>query len=488
MSNIKLNINSFLQILCVLGVLCGISYSQETPPAPGAPRSVKVPAVQEKTLPNNLKVAVVTRRNVPLVTVELLVRSGANMEAAASAGLADMTASLLTKGTKTRDATAIAEEMEFLGGSISAGAGWNASQVIVQVMPDKLDKAMDIMSDVVLNPVFDQKEIDLLRSQTLDNLNFSLKQPGSLASYVASKYSFGEHPAGGTVASINSITRQQIVDFHNSEYFSGHAVLIFTGDITAVRANALAQKFFGTWRDVPGQLGQGEGSVQRPVSNAVVKRILVVDLPNSGQASVNYLRSLPNIGRGKNEYYFPASVMNAILGGGYSSRLNQEIRIKRGLSYGAGSNFSWRSYKSNFATRTQTKNESAGEVAQLVAQEVEKLGSMDIDAGELTPRKSTLTGDFGRELETTGGLAGEVADLYLYGLPLTELNAYMANVNAVTSMQVKNFSSANLKGGDIVIVGDASLFLDDLKKRFPHTDIDVVKADDLDITKDNLKK
>ncbi len=124
------------------------------------------------------------------------------------AGLADMTASLLTKGTKTRDATQIAEEMEFLGGSISAGAGWNASQVIVQVMPDKLDKAMDIMSDVVLNPVFDQKEIDLLKSQTLDNLSFSLKQPGSLASYVASKYSFGEHPAGGTVASINAITQK----------------------------------------------------------------------------------------------------------------------------------------------------------------------------------------------------------------------------------------------------------------------------------------
>jgi len=488
MKNTKLKMKKIVQVLSVFFAICIPAFAQEKPPAPAAPRSVKIPAIQEKTLPNKLKVAVVTRKNVPLVTVELLVRSGANMEDQKEAGLADMTASLLTKGTKTRNATQIAEEMEFLGGGINAGAGWNASQVVVNVMPDKLDKAMAIMSDVVLNPVFDQKEIDLLRSQTLDNLSFSLKQPGSLASYVASKYSFGEHPAGGTVDSINSITRQQIVTFHDENYLAGNAVLIFTGDISAIRANALAEKFFGKWAGAAGGHSGSKPLQGRLNSKEVISRILVVDLPNSGQASVNYNRSMPNVGRDHEEYYFPASVMNAVLGGGYSSRLNQEIRIKRGLSYGAGSSFTWRLSKTNFGTRTQTKNESAGEVAQLVAQEVGKLGNTDIDASELTPRKSVLTGDFGRELETTGGLAGQVANLYLYDLSLTELNSYMSNVNSVNSAQIKNFASANLKGGDIIIVGDAKMFMDDLKKRFPHTDIDVIKADDLDISKDNLKK
>jgi zinc protease len=488
--DIKFGIFNMKRILSIviLSIGCCVSlYAQETPPAPGAPRSVKIPAVQESTLPNNLKVAVVTRKTVPLVTVQLLVKSGANFEDPKSAGLADMTASLLTKGTKTRTATQIAEEMEFLGGSINAGAGWSSSQVVVNVMPDKLDKAMAIMSDVAINPAFDQKEIDLQKSQTLDGLASSLKQPGFLASYVASRYSFGEHPAGGTVDSINGITSQQIADFHQNEYAPGNAVLIFTGDITALRANALAKKFFGGWKGSEG-VDRVAGMMQNEVSTAVVKRILVVDLPNSGQASVNYTKNLPNISRGKSEYYFPASVMNSVLGGGYSSRLNQEIRIKRGLSYGAGSNFSWRSAKSNFSTRTQTKNESAAEVADLVAKEIERLAGSDIPETELTPRKSVLTGDFGRDLETTGGLAGRVADLYLFGLPLTELNAYMSNVNTVTNLQIKNFASANLKGGDIIIVGDAKMFKDDLKKRFPHTDITVIKADELDVSKSDLKK
>ncbi|HEV7645919.1 MAG TPA: pitrilysin family protein [Pyrinomonadaceae bacterium] len=487
MNNVKLKMKNFAKISALLAVLSVSSFSQEQPPAPSSPRTVKIPAVQEKTLPNNLKVAVVTRKNVPLVTVELLIKSGANLENAREAGLADMTASLLTKGTKTRSATEIAEEMEFLGGSISAGAGWNLSQVVVSVMPDKLDKAMAIMSDVVLNPAFDQKEIDLLKSQTLDNLSFSLKQPGFLASYVASKYSFDEHPAGGTVDSINAITQQQIVGFHGNEYSPGNAVLIFTGDITALKANALAQKFFAGWKDSLATV-RGVGLVQNEVSNAVVKRILVVDLPNAGQASVNYTKNLPNINRERVDYYFPASVMNSVLGGGYSSRLNQEIRIKRGLSYGAGSSFAWRMAKSNFSTRTQTKNESAGEVAELVAKEIERLGSGDVPAIELTPRKSVLTGDFGRDLETTGGLAGQVAELYLFNLSLAELNSYMANVNSVTSMQIKNFASANLKGGDIIIVGDSKMFMDDLKKRFPKTNIKVVESDELDISKDDLKK
>jgi zinc protease len=487
MNNVKFKMKNFAKISVLLGTLCMSSFAQEQPPAPAAPRTVKIPAVQEKTLPNNLKVAVVTRKNVPLVTVQLLIKSGANYEDAASAGLADMTASLLTKGTKTRSATEIAEEMEFLGGSISAGAGWNASQVVVSVMPDKLDKAMAIMSDVVLNPAFDQKEIDLLKSQTLDNLSFSLKQPGFLASYVASKYSFGEHPAGGTVDSINAITRQQIVDFHRNVYEPVSAVLIFTGDITALRANALAQKFFGNWNTKGGALRLAD-IVQNEAGSAIVRRILVVDLPNAGQASVNYTKNLPNINRERVDYYFPASVMNSVLGGGYSSRLNQEIRIKRGLSYGAGSSFAWRMAKSNFSTRTQTKNESAGEVAELVAKEIERLGSGDVLPTELTPRKSVLTGDFGRELETTGGLAGQVADLYLFNLSLAELNSYMSNVNSVTAMQIKNFASANLKGGDIVIVGDSKMFMDDLKKRFPKTDIKKIESDDLDISKDDLKK
>ncbi|HEX8638462.1 MAG TPA: pitrilysin family protein [Pyrinomonadaceae bacterium] len=470
-----------------------MSAQTETPPAPQAPKSVSVPAVKEKKLPNGLTVAVVERKNVPIVTVQLLIKSGASSETADKAGLANMTASLLTKGTATRTATQIAEQIEFLGGSINTGAGWNNSIVSVNVMSDKLEQAMAVMSDVVMNPAFKQEEIDLLKTQTLDGLTYNLKQPGFLANYVAAKYSFSEHPAGGTPDSLNRITRDAISGFHRMNYKPQSAVLIFTGDVSDAKADSLARQFFGKWSGERGGIGNGSGSASASASvssanqNNIARRILIVDLPNSGQASVNYAMNLKSSGRTGAQYY-PASVLNSVLGGGYSSRLNQEIRIKRGLSYGAGSGFAWRNLSSNFATRTQTKNESAAEVAELVLAEVKKLTEGSIADAELIPRKSVLTGNFGRDLETTEGLAAAVADLYSFGVPTGELNAYMKNVESVKDEQIRKFAKANLLGGDIIIVGDYAVFKDDLAKRFPNVKIEVVKAAELDLSKENLRK
>jgi zinc protease len=482
---------SFALCLCVSVVSLSINvFGQETQPAPSAPRSVQIPAVKEKKLGSGLTIAVVERKNVPLVTVQLLIKGGAEMEAMEKAGLANLTAALLTKGTKTRTASQIAEEMEFLGGSITAGAGWNSSVVTVSAMSDKLDQAVEIMADAVLNPSFMQEEIDLLKAQTLDGLTFNLKQPGFLATYVASRYSFNEHPAGGTPNSLNSITREDIAAFHQKNYAPVNAVLIFTGDISSKKAQKLAKKYFGGWASSgftrAGGIGKGNG-VGSTNQSALFRRILVVDLPNSGQASVNYAKNLTASGRGGTQYY-PASVLNSVLGGGYSSRLNQEIRIKRGLSYGAGSGFAWRSGSSNFSTRTQTKNESAAEVAELVMAEIKKLTDGAIADVELVPRKSVLTGNFGRNLETTGGLAAQIADLYSFGIPTGELNAYMNSVQAVTDKQIRDFAGANLTGGDLIIVGDYAKFKDDLAKRFPNLTVEVIKADELDINKDNLRK
>ena len=480
---------NLLKIVCALLIFSFGIFAQENPPAPSAPKSVKIPAVQEITLKNGLKVAVIERKNVPLVTVQLLVKSGAQNESMAKAGLADMTASLLTKGTATRSATDIAEQIEFLGGSINTGAGWNNSVVIVNGMTDKMDKALEIMSDTVLNPSFKQDEIDLLKSQTLDGLTYNLTQPGFLANYIASKYTFDEHPAGGTPASIASISRDDIVGFHKNYYVPDNAVLIFTGDISAKEAQTLAEKYFGKWNGKMTGSGRGSGSGNMKDSGEkmTVKRILVVDLPNSGQAAVSYAKDLDKTNRQSTDYY-PASVLNSLLGGGYSSRLNQEIRIKRGLSYGAGSGFAWRSSSSNFATRTQTKNESAAEVAELVIAEIDKLSEGEITDTELDPRKLVLTGSFGRNLETTGGLSGSIAELFSFGIPVSNLNSYMTSVQAVSDAQIKKFAGENLKGGDIIIVGDYAKFKDDLAKRFPNMNVQVIKADQIDLMSKNLTK
>ncbi|MBA3692933.1 MAG: insulinase family protein, partial [Acidobacteria bacterium] len=340
------------------------------------------------------------------------------------------------------------------------------------------------------------------KTQTNDELNVSLKQPGSLASFVASRYTFGEHNAIGTPESLKSITQADITKFYRESYKPESAVLIFAGDISSEKANALAKKFFGTWKktsqklvkEVPQIPDDSKGMIV--ISNLpIIQRILVIDLPNSGQAAVTYAKKLSE-GRvscngnkcATDETFYPSAVANTVLGGGYSARLNSEIRIKRGLSYGASSNLASRSSQTNLLARAQTKNVSAAEVAELVAAEIGKLGSTNVETTELTPRQLTLTGAFGNSLETTDGLAAKLVELYTFGLSADELNSYMTSVRNVSAEQVKNFASANLNGGDIIIVGDAKTFMDDLKKRFPTQKIEVIAASDLDLNRDDLRK
>lgn len=485
----KLNFYTVAYSIFAFALFAGFADAQSvlpTPPPPSAPRPVKIPNIQETTLPNGLRVAVIERKNVPLVTATLLVKSGGSFEGE-KAGLADLTASLLLKGTKTRSATQIAEEIEFLGGTINSSANWNASSVSINVTSDKLDKAMNVMADAILNPAFAPSEIDLLKTQTIDQLNVALKQPSTLANFVAARYTFGEHAVAGTPESLMKLTRDDIVRFYGKAYSPENSVLIFVGDVSQAKGNELAAKLFAAWKPTEKDYAFGEKMMpSKPSSSNLINRILVIDLPNSGQAAVVYANRLDNC-RGGEDYY-PATVANAVLGGGYSARLNQEIRIKRGLSYGAGSGFAWRLCRANFSTRGQTKNISAPEVAEFTVTEINKLANGGVMAEELNPRKLSLTGDFGRTLSTNSALAQKLVELYSFGLKPAYLNSYITDVDRITDADIKNYLSKQLKGGDLIIVGDYKIFADDLKKRFPNQKIEVIQASRLDLNRNDLKK
>ena len=237
----------------LLLALSGVTFGQtprETPPPPSEPPMVNIPAIKEMRLPNGLSVVVVERKGIPLVTVSLLVNSGgARGEEASEAGLASMTASLLVKGTATRSATEIADEIEFPGASIGSGANWNSSTITVNVTKNGLGKALSLMSDSVIRPGFPAKEIRLAKKQALDGFRVSLKNPGALLSYVSSRYSFGEHLTGGTPVTIKRINRKAILNFHKSRYWPSNSVLIFTGDISESTAFGFARLFFGGWEN-----------------------------------------------------------------------------------------------------------------------------------------------------------------------------------------------------------------------------------------------
>jgi zinc protease len=461
---------------------------QETPPPPAAPRPVTAPKPVERTLRNGLRVIVVEHHATPLVAAQVLVKNGGEVDPASLSGLADMTAELLTKGTKTRTAPQIAQEIEALGGELSSGAGWDASSATVNVLSAKAEPAMAILADVVRNPVFQDEEIERLRQQYTDNINIGMNSPGTLAGWVASRVVFGDrpygHPVSGTAESVERIKRDDVAALHSKYYRPDNAVLVIGGDIKAEDAFRLAEKSFGDWAK-PATALPSVASANTTTEMADGKpRVVVVDMPGAGQAAVVFTRR--GIARTDPDF-FSGIVANSVLSG-YSGRLNQEIRIKRGLSYGARSSLDVRRDAGPFVASAQTKNPSGAEVASLLVGELTRLSSEPVGDTELTPRKAVLIGGFGRTLETTEGIVGQIASLALYGLNLNEINNYVSNVQAVTAPQIQKFAGSRLGVADsnIVIVGDAKEFIEPLRKQFPN--VEVIKREELDLNSGSLHK
>jgi zinc protease len=437
-----------------------------TPPAPAAAPTLHVPTPSVRTLANGLEVISVRRADLPLVTAQLLIRSGGEMDPAALPGLADLTANLLTKGAAGKSAPQIAAAAEALGGSLDATADWDASAVDITVTTPKLPAALALLAEVVRQPDFSAAELKRAQAQAIDDLHLLLSRPTAMASLAATRGVFGDgaygHSRGGTPASLARIGRTDVQQLHRSLYRPDNAILILTGDITPDQATRLAQASFGDWKAPATPLAKaprGSGHSELPA-------LLLIDQHGAGQAGVVAAHLAPP--RDAADYY-AGTVANAVLGGSYSARLNEEIRIKRGLSYGASSSLQPRRDSGLWLAAAQTKNPSAPQVVDLMLGEFERLGSTPVAATELAARKATLVGSYGRSLETTAGLAEQVGELAIYGIDLGEVGRYIAQVQAVTPAQIEAYASTHL-GADathVVVVGDASHFAAAIRKIHP---------------------
>jgi zinc protease len=462
-----------------------LAAQQVTPPAPAAPREVKLPQAVEKTLANGLRVIVVPKHDIPLVAARLVMKTGAAADPQGKDGLAQLTATVLTKGTKTKSAEQIARGVEALGATLASDAGWDSTSVLLSVMSPNLPKAMESVADVARNATFAGDEFDRERAQAIDALQVELTQPRSLANVVVSRLIFGNAPYGhnlsGTPATLAKIDRTDLVKFHATQYRPDNAVLVLAGDVKADDAFKVAESQFGTWKN-PGPASAKPA--EKPAAEKAVARVVVVDMPESGQSAVVVGRT--GIRR-TDPAYFTAEVANSVLGAGYSSRLNQEIRIKRGLSYGAGSSFAPRVHAGPFAARTETKHESAAEVVGILVGEMSRLSAADVPEAELTPRKAAIIGEFAQSLETTSGIVSRVSSLALYGLPTSDINRYIGGVQSVSAEQVRKFAGANMGGKNVhvVVVGDASKFAEPLRKQFG--EVEVIKVDELDLSSPTLR-
>jgi zinc protease len=434
------------------------------PPAPGTPVSVALPQPVETKLANGMRLITVERHDLPIVTATLVATGGGAFDPPARAGTASLTADLLTKGTTTRSATQIAREMESLGASIESGADRDGASVSVTVKSDQLAKAMPILADVATHPAFAAAEIDRSRTQAVDGVQVAMKNPAQLAGLAAARAVFGANPYGaplaGTPTSLKAITRDDIAASYAATWQPEKAALVMVGDVTPDQAKAIAEAQFGRW--------QGKPFVPPTLVAPVLPtpRTIVVDMPGAGQAGVVVAR--PGIARADQRYY-PLSVANSVLGGGFSSRLNQEIRIKRGLAYGAGSGVTAGRQPGLIAARTQTKNATAPEVVGLIVEQMAALGKTPVPVDELATRKAVLVGGFGRTIETTSGIADVLGDYVVQNVPLSEFSQYTTKVEAVTPAAVQSASAALLDpaAASIVVVGDAKQFAPALAKAYP---------------------
>jgi zinc protease len=453
-------------------------------PEAGPEVSPATPTIADFRLDNGLRVLVAPTDGLPLVSARLSFDAGSAADPVGKPGVASMTAGLLTQGTASRSAPEIATAIERLGAAVGAGSGADFTNVYANAPKDVFGETVALMADLVRNPAFAAEELERQRSQTLDNLRVAVSQPGAVASQAVGRVIYGDAPYaapdGGTLDSIPAITRADVAAFHAARYRPSGATLVFSGDIDAAEARALAEQAFGDWRDPAGAVPTVADKAGEPLP----PRVVVIDQPGAGQAAV--IAAIRGVSRTDADY-FPLTVGNTLLGGGFSSRLNQEIRIERGLSYGAGARLGAREDEGLFMASTQTKNETAVEVADLILAEIERMGSSAPTPAELAPRRATLIGGFGRSLETVDGLGGLVAELALYDLPMSDLADFAGRVRAVTPAEVQAAFAEHLPAdrASLVIVGDASMFLEALRAKYPG--VEVIPLDELNLDSASLR-
>ena len=451
---------------------------RQAPPAPSAPVTSVPPHPVERTHAHGRRVIVAKTSDLPIVNADLTIKDGAALDPRGLAGLSAMTAQMLPQGTTSRSAPRIAAQIESLGGALGASAGYDSSSVSLSSLTATLPDSLPVLADVARRPVFAQDEIDRLKAQDLDDLTVALGEPDGLARLVIPHVVFGDgaygHPSGGSPTSLARIGRADIAAQYARLWRPDNAVLVLTGDIEPEAGFALAQKTFGDW-----VAPAGPTPADNPSPATAERRIVVIDLAGTGQAAV--VVAGRTIARSDPDFH-AVEVANAVLGGGYSARLNEEIRIKRGLSYGSSSAVSTHRTTGLFEASAQTKNPSADEVAGLLMAEIDKLGQTPAPVAELEARKASLTGQYGREAATAGGLGGILAGDAVEGVSIDEVGRYIPETEGVTAEAARAAAAkvVDRAKADIVIVGDAKLFIDALKKRYGAA-VQVIPADKLDL-------
>ena len=422
-------------------------------PRPGDPPVLRLPEVQKRALSNGLPVWIVEQHEVPVVQVSLVVTAGGSADPADRPGLASMTAAMLDEGAGSRSALEIADAIDYLGASLATSGAFDASAVRLWVPVARLADALPVMADVATRPTFPAEELERLRKERLTSMLQARDDPAQVAGLAFPRLVFGPHRYGtslqGTPESVAAFAVDDLKTFYGAHYRPDRCTLVVVGDVKPDDALRLLESAFGGWKP------EGAAAPLPALKDGVpakTRQVFLIDKPGAPQSQiviggVGVARSTPD--------YFPLQVLNTLLGGSFTSRLNQNLREEHGYTYGAGSAFDMRLAAGPFLARAGVQTEVTAEALTEFFKEL--TGVLEpVPPDELSRAKNYVALGFPGEFETTGDIAARLEELVVYRLPEGYFSGYVGRIQAVTAADVQRVAQRYITPGRfaVVVVGD----------------------------------
>ncbi|MBP1636170.1 MAG: peptidase domain protein [Acidobacteria bacterium] len=422
-------------------------------PRPGPAPELRLPEIQKRALSNGLPVWVVGLHEVPVVQVSLVVAAGGNADPAGKPGLAGMTAAMLDEGAGGRSALEIADAVDYLGASLSTTGSFDASAVRLWVPVARLAEALPIMADVATRPTFPPEDLERLRKERLTAMLQARDDPAQVAGLAFPKLVFGAHRYGtslaGTPASVAAFTPDDLRTFYAGHYRPDRSTLIVVGDVTPDEVVRQLESAFGGWKP---EGSEAPVPTLKDAAPAKAGQVLIIDKPGAPQSQiviggVGVPRSTPD--------YFPLEVLNTLLGGSFTSRLNQNLREEHGYTYGAGSAFDMRLAAGPFLARAGVQTEVTADALREFFKELN--GVLEpVPEDELSRAKNFVALSFPGEFETTRDIAAKLEAMAVYRLPADYFSTYVDRIQAVSAADVRRVAQKYITPGrfTVVVVGD----------------------------------
>jgi zinc protease len=430
-------------------------------PQPGLTREYRFPHFERRQLNNGLKLIVVPISKLPVVTVLALIDAGAMTDPQGKEGVALLTARTITEGTKNYNGEVLIDNLEYLGTSIDASSDWDATVMGLTVLTDKLSHAFTHFADVLTAPTFPVESVERIKGERIAEILQVTSEPRELANEMFDSFVYTDSsrfaiPIGGTEASILSLTRQDIVDFYSSRYHPMATTLIVVGDVDVNSVERMVTDVLYNWNGTP---IDPVAVVDVPARNARAIEIVHKDDAPQSELRVGHItvsRTHPD--------YFRLTVMNAILGGLFSSRINLNLREAHGYTYGAHSEFNWRRAASPFVISTAVESNVTAAALQEILREIDRMRNDGVTESELSLATSYLDGIFPIRFETTSAIATALATMVIYNLADDWYDTYRDRIREVTANDVLNVARAHIDPTklQIVVVGNSETIRDSL--------------------------